>query len=231
MKKIQFFLIVLSAIAATIFNTSENIFSQQSIALAQPENQKRCEETIGCPRGDKPSIVSPRNGLILDHHHFVILWHAVDGATHYTLEIPELNILERLETTSFTHPTEQLKPDERYAIRVIAHVIQGDQSLQFEDRILFGIISPEQQTQVQRQIEAITQQNLDSKATVLATAQVYQSALLYNDAINILTQYVKNVGVDVQIYHKLAELYDVIRLPETAVYYTELANTLEPISQ
>ncbi|MCW6051859.1 tetratricopeptide repeat protein [Lyngbya sp. CCAP 1446/10] len=216
-----------------------------SCLLASDKSKSECNKNlIRCPdRGDDkiawnnapiPYIISPRRTQLLGNKP-TLRWNPVAGATSYKLSILEknakLNWEMTVKGTEAVYPGEPvLKPGVKYRLIVETNTGVSSESPLSEGDSEFSLLDEKEVERVKEAVGAIEQQVQNAASQKLAIAQVYRSANLIAEAIEILES-LPAAGVETApIYRKLGEMYQGRSqlMPQAEIYYKRAIDKAKP---
>ncbi|MCC3510672.1 MAG: hypothetical protein JGK29_16660 [Microcoleus sp. PH2017_17_BER_D_A] len=216
-----------------------------SCLLASEKSKDECNKNlIRCPdRGDDqivwnkapiPYIISPRRTKLLGNKP-ILRWNPVAGATSYKLSILEnkakLNWEMTVNGTEAVYPGEPaLKPGFKYRLIVEANTGVSSESPLGERDTEFRLLDEKEVEGVKEAVRTIEQQVPNAASQKLAIAQIYRSANLIAEAIEILES-LPAAGVETPpIYRTLGEMYQGRSqlMPQAKFYYLKAISTAKP---
>jgi hypothetical protein len=216
-----------------------------SCLLAKEKSKSDCStDLVKCPdRGDDkiawnsapiPYIISPRRTKLLGNKP-VLRWNPVAGATSYRLSILEnkakLNWEMTVNGTEAVYPGEPaLKPGFKYRLIVEANTGVSSESPLGEEDTEFRLLDEKEVEAVKEAVRAIEQQVPNAASQKLAIAQVYRSANLTAEAIEILESLLAAGVETAPIYRRLGEMYQGRSqlMPQAKFYYLKAISTAKP---
>ena len=195
-----------------------------------PEPGKTSTVSEGCPvtgrtRGNRPTdgtsraraannpqvpyIISPRDTKIRAGR-TTLKWNAVEEVNRYTVSllgaISDFDWTEETSATEIIYPgNPPLEPGSLYLLSVT-----GDNGL--ESTSSFRVLNEEQELTVSREIEELSQKQLDKEANDLALAYLYYNQGLKQDAIDQLEQSLEQGNTLAATYELLGDIYKQVGL-------------------